>query len=96
MAGALAVPGGMSLQHSACGDCSGAAGATNPKLGHSSAGGALGPVVIEASSRAIDIVVIVWVGKGVVNLGKTRAQHVARRVPSLTLWPPQSATISQN
>jgi hypothetical protein len=63
---------------------------------HSLAGGALGPVVIEASSRAIDIIVIAWVGKGVVNSGKTHARHIARHVPSLTLWPPQSATISQN
>jgi hypothetical protein len=40
-----------------CVDCSEVVGAllrTNPKSRHSSAGGALGPVLIAASSRAID------------------------------------------
>jgi len=86
VAGAFAVPGGTSLRRSVCIDCSRVAGVTNPKLGHSSVGGTLSPVVIEASSRVIDIgnVVIVWVGKRVSSEFQETCVHDALHV----MFPP--------
>jgi len=54
VAGVSAVSGGSSLGRSVHIDWSEVVGGTNPKLRHSSAGGALGPVLIEASIGAID------------------------------------------
>jgi hypothetical protein len=99
VAGSYVVPGGTSLGRSVRRDCSGVVGTGNSKLGHGSAGGVLGLVVIEASLGVIEVVIAR--GKEVWVVDSEACTHYTQHdVTCRIMFPPSHcghmATISMN